>query len=131
MGPYQVLPLWVRVDLGVMAMKGILHIPYIFKTEASSSDSYLLSSGFNFVLVGEFNTNYLESEFRKLRQRSHGAYFITDQNVIENFHIEKKKHVDIKEYNLNSGHNCSRCGYLLDEMVCQTFDVIRIWNKDF
>ena len=38
MGPEQVLPLWVKVDLGVMAMKGVLHIPQNFRIGASPLD---------------------------------------------------------------------------------------------
>ena len=33
-----VIPLWVRVELRVMAMKGVLQIPQSSKTEASPSD---------------------------------------------------------------------------------------------
>ena len=38
MGPKQVLPLWVRVDLGVMAIKGWLHSPQSSRTGKSPQD---------------------------------------------------------------------------------------------
>lgn len=52
---------------------------------------YLLSCVFNFVVFGEFITDYLENEFGKLKQSFRGTYFITVQNVIEKFHTEKNK----------------------------------------
>ena len=39
MGPQQVLELWVREDLGVMAIKGILYTPQFSRIEASSSNT--------------------------------------------------------------------------------------------
>ena len=56
-----------------------------------------------------------------------GAYFITVQNVIEKFHIEKTKlllqlKIDFTEYNFEPGHACSKCGYLLHESACEIFD---------
>lgn len=49
------------------------------------------------------------------------------QNVIQKFHIQKTKlllrlKVDIREYSHDTGLNYSKCGYLLDELVSQTFD---------
>ena len=90
---------------------------------------FLLTSGFDYVMLGEFNTDYLENEFGKLRQCSGGAYFITVQNIIEKFHIEKTKlllqlKIDVTEYNLEPGHGCSKCGYLLDESACEIFDTL-------
>ena len=37
----------------------------------------IFASGFNFIMLGEFTTDYFESEFRKL-------------NVIEIFHFKKR-----------------------------------------
>ena len=91
---------------------------------------YLLSSEFNFVMFCEITTNYLESEYGKLKWSSGGTYFKT---VIENnkcyrkkFYMEKTKlllelNVDFNEYNFELGYNCSKWGYLLDEMACQIF----------
>ena len=88
---------------------------------------HLLDSGFNFVILGEFTTDYLETEFCKLRQGSGDTYFITVQNVIQKFHIHKTKlllrlKVDVREYSHDPGHTCSKCGYMLDELACQTVD---------
>ena len=45
-GPYQVLLLWARVDLGTMAMLGVLHIPRSSNiTGASPSDFLMLYPG--------------------------------------------------------------------------------------
>ena len=40
-------------------------------------------------MFGEFTMYNLESDFGKLSQSFVGAYFITIQNVTENFHFEK------------------------------------------
>ena len=29
---------------------------------------------------------------------------------------------DVKEFNFDPRHPCTKCGYLLDEIACQTFD---------
>lgn len=41
---------------------------------------HLLCSGFNFVFLGEFTTDYIETEFSKLRQVSCGTYF-TEEDI--------------------------------------------------
>ena len=52
--------------------------------------TYLLSRVFNFVMLDEFTTDNIKSEFRKLKWISGIAYFIAVQNVVEKFHIKKK-----------------------------------------
>ena len=42
-GSYQVLPFQVRVDLGAMAMKGVLHIPQSSSTAGTSPSDCLVS----------------------------------------------------------------------------------------
>ena len=49
------LPLWVRVDLGAIAMKGFLHIPQISKAGASPSDGLVSYLGHN--NVGKYREN--------------------------------------------------------------------------
>ena len=45
-GRYQALPFWARVDLGAMAMKGVLHIPQNSSIAGTSpSDCLVLNSG--------------------------------------------------------------------------------------
>ena len=90
---------------------------------------FLLESGFNFVMLGEFTSDFLENEFGKLRQGSGGSYFISIQNVIEKFHIEKTKlllelKVDVSEYSTCAGHECSKCEYITDDEVCVIFDLL-------
>lgn len=81
--------------------------------------SHLLDSGFNFVIRGEFTIDNLETEVCNLRQGSGSTYFIT----VKKSHIQKTKlllqlKVDVREYNHDPGYNCSKCGYLLDELAC-------------
>ena len=90
---------------------------------------FLLESGFNFVMLGEFTSDFLENEFGKYRQGSGGSYFISIQNVIEKFHIEKTKlllelKVDVSEYSTCAGHECSKCEYITDDEVCVIFDLL-------
>ena len=42
-GPFQVLPLWTRVDLGLMAMKRVLHIPESSSITGASAFDFFLS----------------------------------------------------------------------------------------
>ena len=48
-------------------------------------------------------------------------YKVSSRNFIEKTELLKLK-VDVKEYDFDSGHNCLKCEYVLDEMACQTFD---------
>ena len=56
--------------------------------ESLLSESLLLS-GQQYVLLGEFTTDYLEATFGELRQGSGGTYFITVQNALEKLQIRK------------------------------------------
>ena len=49
----------------------------------------LLDDGQEYVLLGGFTTDYLETMFGEFRQVSGAAYFINDQNVVEKFHSKK------------------------------------------
>ena len=87
---------------------------------------YLLSTGFEYVLLGKFTTDYLEKEFGKLRQGSGGTYFITVQGVLEKVCIMKTKLLlnlgtDVDNFTVESGHSCARCGFLLTEEMCEIF----------
>ena len=50
---------------------------------------YLLDDGQEYVLLGEFTTDFLETMFGELRQGSGGAYFINVQNVVEIFTVRR------------------------------------------
>ena len=89
----------------------------------------LLEIDLEYVLLGDFTTDDLENKFGSLRQGSGGTYFITVQNVLEKLHIEKTRlllhlNVDISELNVDAGHDCLNCGYLLHEEACHVFDTL-------
>ena len=82
--------------------------------------------GFDYVLFGKLTTDYLEKVFGKLRQGSGGTYFITVQGVLEKVGIMKTKLLlnlnhDPSEVNVECGHSCSKCGFLLTEEMCEIF----------
>ena len=88
---------------------------------------HLLQTSHTYVCPGKFSSFFLEKEFRKLRQGSGGTYFITVQKVIEKYNISKsspllKLNVKIDEFNVESGHECSSCDYLIDEEAAEIFD---------
>ena len=93
----------------------------------SLSKLLLKQSSFSYVLLGSFTTDPLEKMFGKLRQGSGGTYFINVQQVIEKVKIQRAKlslqiGIDINSLSAESGHNCEKCGYLLDENACDVFD---------
>ena len=87
---------------------------------------HLLNNGFDYVLLGKFTTDYLEKEFSKLRQGSGGTYFISVQGVLEKVGIMKTKLLlklgtDVDNLGVESGHSCSKCGFLLTHEMCEVF----------
>ena len=87
----------------------------------------LLRTSHHYVCLGKFTTDPLEKEFGKLRQGSGGTYFISVQQVLEKLSIKKTSlllslQCDIESFNVESGHECSSCGYLLDEKGAEVFD---------
>ena len=93
---------------------------------------HLLSTTHQFVMLGSFTTDHLEKQFGKLRQGSGGTYFITVQQVVENWAIHKAK-IYLRDVNsdmlvfekLNSsGHACEKCNFLLNEDLCSVFDTL-------
>ena len=86
---------------------------------------YLLDDGQEYVLLGEFTTDYLETMFGELRQGSGGAYFINVQNVVEKFHIKKASlFLRLLEVatDTSPGHSCEKRSYGLDEAGCSVAD---------
>ena len=87
----------------------------------------MLASGFKYILLGNFTTDYLETSFGSLRQGSGGTYFITVQNVIQKFRIEKTRlllhlEIDVSKVNESTSHCCEKCNYVLEDEKCDIFD---------
>ena len=91
-------------DANLMYLKDFGRLArYMRGKQGKRIKSLTTDTSFNFVMLGEFTSDFLENEFGKLRQGSGGSYFISVQNVIERFHIEKTKRllelmVDVSEY---------------------------------
>ena len=88
---------------------------------------YLLSTTHQYVCFGQFTTDFLEKEFSKFRQGSGGTYFISAQQILEKLHIKQaslllSRNIDINQFNLESGHQCPLCSYLLCEEGAEIFD---------
>lgn len=88
---------------------------------------HLLHTSHQYVCPGKFTTDPLEKAYSKLRQGSGGTYFISVQQVIEKHRINKasillKLNVNIDAFNVESGHECSSCGYLMNEEEAYVFD---------
>ena len=63
-----------------------------------------------------------------------GTYFITVMDCIEKLCIYKtklllKSQVDVFNYAVDIGHECSMCGYLLDEKASEVFDNLEHLEK--
>ena len=87
---------------------------------------HLLATSHVYVGLGMFTTDFLEKEFGKLRQGSGGTYFISVHQAIEKLHIKQSSlllslDVDINELNVESGHQCPSCTYLLCEEGAEVF----------
>ena len=80
----------------------------------------ILSSSHKYVLLGQFTSDHLEKEFGKLRQGCGGTYFLTVQQILEKLSINQaslllKLDVEIEEFSVHSGHQCSSCVYKFSE----------------
>ena len=78
-------------------------------------------------MLGKFTSDPIEKEFGKLRQGSGGTYFITVQQMFEKVVITKTKFLlrldaDNDFPNLEAGHSCSKCGFLLSQDMCTKLD---------
>ena len=88
---------------------------------------HLFATSHEYVLLGQFSTDPLEKEFGKLRQGSSGTYFINVQYCIEKLHIKQtslllNQNVNIDEFDVNPGHQCTSCDYKLCEEGSEIFD---------
>ena len=95
----------------------------------------LLADGYDFVMLGEFSNDPIEKEIGKFRQGSGGTYFISVQQVIEKLNINKTKLLlrldaeSVANLNVLAGHQCSKCGYLLDEKSSEVFDALETLDE--
>ena len=88
---------------------------------------HFLATSKKYVLLGQFSTDPLEKEFGKLRQGSGGTYFINVQQCIEKLHIKQtslllNQNVNIDEFSVNLGHQCTSCDYKLCGESLEIFD---------
>ena len=89
---------------------------------------FLLRVFYNYILLGTFSTDPLEKEFGKLRQGFGGTYFMNVQQIIEKVNISKASlllsanNVNVDNFNIESGHSCFNCSFLLDENTAEIFD---------
>ena len=87
----------------------------------------LLGSTHKYVMNGEFCSDPIEAGFNKIRFGAGSATFINVQQVTEKLHIDKTKlllklDVDVFNLNVDIGHECSKCGYLMDAKASEIFD---------
>ena len=88
----------------------------------------LLLDDHDFVMLGEFSNDPLEKEFSKIRQGSGGTYFVSVQQTMEKLRIMKTKvllRLDphcVDNLKADIGHQCDKCGYLMDENASYVFD---------
>lgn len=85
------------------------------------------SNNTRLVLLGLYSTDPLEKEFGKIRQGSGGTYFLSVQQVLEKLDIQKTKlllklNADVDNLDVNHGHECEKCEFLLDNTSSKTFD---------
>ena len=95
---------------------------------------HMLSTTHDYVLLGIYTTDYLEKAFGKLRQGSGGTYFITCQQVLEKLNIQKTKlllrhDVNVSELNVEAGHHCDKCNYLMSTEAINVFDNVEALEK--
>ena len=88
---------------------------------------YLSATSHKYVLLGQFSTDPLEKEFGKLHQGSSGMYFINVQQCIEKLDIKQtslllNQNVNIDEFDVNPGHQCTSCDYKFCEEGSKIFD---------
>ena len=86
-----------------------------------------LSTTHRYVMLGEYSNDPIERAYGKLRQGSGGTYFLSVQQVMEKLDINKTKlllrlNVDVSNLDVNSGHECDKCVYQLDDEATAVFD---------
>ena len=86
-----------------------------------------LETTHSFVLLGDYSNDPIEGAFGKLRQGSGGTYFLNVQQVMEKLDIAKtrlllKLNADVSNFNVDVGHECDLCKFLMDDKSSETFD---------
>ena len=80
---------------------------------------HFLATSHKYILLGQFLTDPLEKVLGK-HQGSGGNYFINVQQCIEKLHIKQtslllNRNVNIDEFDISPGHQCTFCDYKLSE----------------
>ena len=91
---------------------------------------HFLATSHKYVQLKQFSTDPFVKEIGKLRQRSGSTYFINVQQCIEKLHIKKtslllNQNVNIDEFDVNAGHQCTSCDYKLCEEGSEIFDHLK------
>ena len=89
----------------------------------------LLATSHDYVCIGQFTSDHIEKEFSRLRQGSDGTYFITVQQVIEKFDINRARllaslEVDINGLEFSAGHKCTQCEYKMTDEQLEIYDTL-------
>ena len=95
---------------------------------------YLLQTSHEYVCIGQFTSDHIEKEFSRLRQGSGGTYFITVQQILEKFDINRTRllaslNVDITDIEQLSGHKCEQCNYTMADEQIEIFDTLETLEK--
>ena len=82
-------------------------------------------------MIGDHCADPIEKGHGVVRQGSGGAILTTAQMAEEKLNIAKTKlllkfDVDVQNLNSDIGHQCDKCGYLLDERAGNTFDSLEV-----
>ena len=88
-----------------------------------------MATSHDYVCIGQFTSDHIEKEFSRLRQGSGGTYFITVQQVIEKFDINRARllaslDVELDDPEFSAGHKCSQCEYKLTDEQLEIFDTL-------
>ena len=89
---------------------------------------HLLFTTHECVLLGNFTSDSLRKQLRKLRQWSRRTYFITVQQILEKVSIYKAKLLSKLDEelkfleNIESRHSCQKYRSLLNEDICNVFE---------
>ena len=86
-----------------------------------------LNTTHDYVMINEYCSDPIEKEYGKTREGMGGTYFITTQNCVEKLNINKtlvllKLNVDVSNFDIDVGHQCEKCSYVMDEKASSTFD---------
>ena len=87
-----------------------------------------------YVCIGQFTSDHIEKEFSRLRQGSGGTYFITVQQIIEKFDINRARllaslNIDIDDPELSAGHRCEQCNYKMTDEQLEIFYTLESLEK--